>query len=177
MSANDSPEHITAAASASTMKPPSPLDSLLSPLFQGFHESLAAEIEVNDVVLDDDSRFSTVPLSALSVDDMSVTATRSSFQVAESIRRRTVSPDFPFPPKIGEHKKSGSNSTVRSIRNLPFILARLDIQRAEGADPKAHRSSVDGQQRLQEEFARLQNQRKEEENAADSIDWGTFNVT
>jgi len=73
----------------------------------------------------------------------------------------------PFKPS---HKKSASTTTIRSGSNLPFILARLDLS-DESITQK--RSSVDGQRKLQSEFAR----QREEEEAKDSgvpgsIDWG-----
>ena len=68
------------------------------------------------------------------------------------------------------HKKSASTTTIRSGNNLPFILARLDLS-DESTTQK--RASVDGQRKLQSEFAR----QREEEEAKDnevpgSIDWG-----
>ena len=73
----------------------------------------------------------------------------------------------PFKPS---HKKSASTTTIRSGNNLPFILARLDLS-DEPITQK--RGSVDGQRKLQSEFAR----QREEEEAKDnevpgSIDWG-----
>ncbi|EJD02967.1 RabGAP/TBC [Fomitiporia mediterranea MF3/22] len=79
--------------------------------------------------------------------------------------------------KISRHKKSASSyaagSALRgSVGNLPFLLQRLDFQKSQ--DKANHRDSSDGQQRLQEEFNKLQNGHQttcEEDEADDDIDW------
>lgn len=185
MSAEGNPEPAVAASTSPRAAEVAslPLDSLLSPQSTGF-ESLPAresttELEFNDVVLDDEEQFSAVPLSARP----NITKSMSSSQIVENDEQRnTVSngpPDFTYTVERNTHKKSASNSTIRSARNLPFILARLDIQKVQDeTDPKAHRSSMDGQQKIHEEFVRLQKERQEaEENAINAaIDWGAFEL-
>lgn len=167
---------------------PLPLDSLLSP-----HDSEKGEFEVapaispgpresetefNEVTLDDDPRFSTVPLTAYRNG-----TSGSSFELQMGRRRSSsiiISENDSSSTKHSLHKKSLSESSVLSGNNLPFILARLDAQKALDAhDPKSHRISVDGQLKLKEEFVRLQSGRLEEvENAAHAtIDWGMLLIS
>lgn len=162
----------------STAKPTEhPLEALRSPDTEVFHDrppeqESIAESDFNDIALDDDSAFSPV---ALTSQRGSGSNTSIRGEGVENGRPRSVSvPQADFnPSKKPSHKKTASTTTIRSSNNLPFILARLDLQDESGA---GHRGSVDGQQKLQEEFARLH---KEEEEAketakASAIDWGTF---
>ncbi|KAG7449507.1 RabGAP/TBC [Guyanagaster necrorhizus] len=149
------------------------LDSLLSPKAQTFdvnrtvRESVA-ESDFNDVALEDDARFSTVALSSR----RSSSSAGSSVHTLDRSRPRsnssTLASSFEAPKKPS-HKKSASTTTIRSNNNLTFLLARLE------EDP-TKRGSVDGQIRLQEEFARLQKEKEyqiETENSSDAevIDW------
>lgn len=153
-----------------------PLDSLLSPQAEDFEQRVPerdsiAESDFNDVALDDDSRFSTVALSERqSVIEDTLPGTE------DDTKERSASPPLtssdPFKPT--SHKKSASTTTIRSVGNLPFILARLDIQKAQ--DDTSRRVSIDGQHKIHEEFVRLQKgKEEEEENAVNAaIDWGTL---
>lgn len=62
------------------------------------------------------------------------------------------------------HKKTTSNTTIRSYddEDNSFVRRRASV-----------RASVDGQQKLQEEFARLQKEDNEQRRAEGAIDWGT----
>lgn len=119
-----------------------------------------AESDFNDIALDDDSTFSPIPL------------TDQSF-AAGSSDERPLLPELMFNPSSQlSHKKSASTTTIRSSKNIPFLLARLEVPDESGRSQP--RGSVDGQQKLQEEFARLH---KEEEETGDNvassaIDWG-----
>lgn len=153
-----------------------PLESLRSPEAIVFgdrlpeRESIVTDSDFNDIALDDDSGFSPISLTRNQTPELGI----SSHDNVSNERPHSVS----FPPtqnfnpsKQRSHKKSASTTTIRSANNLPFILARLDIQEETST---SHRGSVDGQQKLQEEFARLH---KEEEEAKDNvitgaIDWG-----
>jgi hypothetical protein len=94
-----------------------------------------------------------------------------------------------------KHRKSASAHTVGSGPraseggNLPFLLHRLDLQKSLEGDggvggegkggTDARRLSANGQQRLQEEFSRLQHGHQRRPSRADdenSIDWGMFLV-
>jgi hypothetical protein len=180
----------TGSASASE-NGSSPLDSLLSPHKLAFdnHPPLresVAESELRDVGLDDESDFSMVPLSARQStasigSNTSIKSTAT--QVGKENRRRTtalsMSPSESSTLAKSLHKKSESTSSDKSVtgNNTPFILARLESQKEqEEHDLKQHRASVDGQQKLQEEFVRMQNDIKEEDEennvASKGIDWG-----
>lgn len=167
---------------------PSPLDSLLSPEDPSFPTNVIqrdsiAESEFSG--LGDESDFSMVPLSAhqsatsIASDSSSKSTSTQVGNIKEDRRRATISSapsESLFSAQQTLHKKSPSGSSVQGLAgNTPFILARLESQREyDEADPKAHRGSVDGQHRLQEEFVRMHNEIKEEDHFAsnNSIDWG-----
>lgn len=163
---------------------PTDLDALLSPPpvenIQFSTRDSVAESELNEIPLDDDTRFSTVPLSGRQSTSSNFSRVSRSSRLDDS-RRNTVSMGRPgsstsVAAKIF-HKKSSSSTTARdSAANLPFLLQRLDIQKAQDdSNPSAHRSSLEVQQRLQEELSRLQNGHQQE--SSDSVlngqvDWG-----
>ena len=71
----------------------------------------------------------------------------------------------PRSPSLTAMDKTASTSTIVSGNNVPFILAR-----AEGED--ARRSSLDGKQRLQEEFEK---KHESTDSRADAnVDWGAW---
>lgn len=162
------------------------LDVLLSPTTK------TNELEKRESVVDsgidleadgDEERFSNVPLSgktALSGGPDS----RGSLASVLLERRSTMSlgkaGSAGSSPKVSRHKKSASSYTVgssgrASIGNLPFLLQRLDLQKAQGDTNR--RVSQDGQQRLKAEFDKLHNGHQvdsEDDEALDSIDWGRW---
>jgi hypothetical protein len=80
----------------------------------------------------------------------------------DSVAFKTISLDSP----VGNgkaHKKTTSNTTIRSFDDdeTSFVRRRASV-----------RASVDGQQKLQEEFARLQKEDNEQRRAEGAIDWG-----
>ncbi|KAJ8488666.1 hypothetical protein ONZ45_g13870 [Pleurotus djamor] len=173
----DSKDALAALTSASSAKVP--LDSLFSPQVSTFESAQAtnsivrasvAESEFSDVGLGgDESPMSSVALSARS----SIKSFKST--VSAGSRRHSVSSavtqqpadDPPLPVNgRGSHKKSASTTTIRSIRNVPFLLARLDAQKADGAS-RSDRGSMDG--KFHTEFAKLQE--GQEVNEAGPIDW------
>lgn len=172
-----------------------PLDSLLSPRRSTFDHNApssesVAESELRDVGLGDDSDFSMVPLSARQStasigSNISIKSTAT--QVGKEKRRRTtvlsITPSDSSTLANYLHKNSASTASDKSVigNNTPFILARLESQKEqEEHSPIPHRASVDGQQKLQEEFVRMHNEIKEEEeeeerNTANTgIDWGMY---
>lgn len=147
--------------------PKDPLESLRSPTGTEATEFVEkpperesiAESDFNEIALDDDFAFSPVAL------------TNEKNEENERPLSLFLPPTAFNPSKQFSHKKSASTTTIRSTKNLPFLLARLDLQ--EESSRSSRRGSVDGQQKLQEEFARLH---KEEEEAKDNvatnaIDW------
>lgn len=174
----------------------SPLDALLSPQGATFdplptisQESLT-ESELNEVVLDDvsESEFSSVPLTGrqsppLIDSSASIKSTETHVLKEKQNRRRTTISLTPSDSstlvKQSLHKKSGSNSSDKSIvGTTPFILARLESQKEQDeSSPKTARGSVDGNQKLQEEFNRMHNEIKEEKDESHhnaSIDWSMY---
>ncbi|KAK0461083.1 rab-GTPase-TBC domain-containing protein [Desarmillaria tabescens] len=147
------------------------LDSLLSPKAQTFDVNIresVAESDFNDVVLEDDSRFSTVALSSR----RSSSSAGSSVHTLDSPRPHsnssTLESSFEAPKKPS-HKKSASTTTIRSNHNLTFLLAKLE-------EDSTKRGSIDGQIKLQEGFVRLQKEKgdqteTENSNDAEVIDW------
>ncbi|KAJ7084413.1 rab-GTPase-TBC domain-containing protein [Mycena belliarum] len=151
----------------------SPLDSLLSPgpsAHQSFRiparDSVATVSDFNDVALDDESGFE--PIVLTSGMDSTDAGTRS-----RSASDSSVAPTIAGTASMPSHNKSASTSTIRSVNNLPFILARIETQKPD-PDTRQNRTSLDGQQKLQEEFARKQKDKEveDEENATHAaIDW------
>ncbi|KAJ7045543.1 rab-GTPase-TBC domain-containing protein [Mycena alexandri] len=159
----------------------SPLESLLSPGpaegQQSFRLSAppnrdsiatdASESDFNDVALEDDSGFSPIALtSGMDSSDPEVTPGRSR-SASDSSVAATLADTVTKP----SHERSASTATV-TVNNLPFILARIETQKPD-PDTRPNRSSVDGQHKLQEEFARKQKDKDiDDDNAAHAaIDW------
>ncbi|KAG6831748.1 hypothetical protein H0H92_007900 [Tricholoma furcatifolium] len=149
------------------------LDSLRSPDIPDFAtkdrgDSIVTDAEFNDVSLDDEAG-----LSAVSLTQDYSPGPETSFNDVESARPSAVpSPQaatFNLPAKTG-HKKSASTTTIRSSNNLPFIVSRLQDEHR-----MSHRASVDGHQKLQEEFARLHKEEEEQDSLEKTgnkvIDW------
>ncbi|KAG1790581.1 rab-GTPase-TBC domain-containing protein [Suillus plorans] len=163
---------------ASKPDPPSPLDTLLSPKGSTYEElsprGSVAESDYNDVILDDDPSFSTVPLSG---DTSLVTEADADDTLPKLNRRTTISsaPSKAFSSlRHFSHRKSASTITIPSAPGSN-ILARIGSQgtRDEGSI-EALRSAGEGQQKLHEEFLRLHNERRAEvtESEQGGIDWG-----
>ncbi|KAF8973253.1 rab-GTPase-TBC domain-containing protein [Flammula alnicola] len=154
---------------------PDPLESLRSPqLNQTFSDrslerDSVAVSEFNDIALDDES-FSPVALTAeSSVPEADLP------QPQDDIPSRPRSTPFTEPsvvdlPSLKSHRKTASTTTIRSLHdpNAPFFMNRLDLQEGNGRA----RGSIDGQLKLQEEFARLHEKETKEQNVAEGvIDW------
>lgn len=153
----------------------SSLDSLLSPkgsvLTPLSPSDSVPESDYNDVALEDDARFSTVPLSERA-------SISSDVDQAARLERRTTISSTSFKALASlrqfAHKRSASSVTADQISNSN-ILARLGIQKVhEQNDLDALRAVRHGQQKLHEEFLRLHNERREEAAHSEegSIDWG-----
>lgn len=152
----------------------SSLDSLLSPKGSALTplspSDSFTESDYNDVTLEDDSRFSTVPLSERASISSDVG------QAAARLERRTTisSTSFKALQSLRQfaHKRSASSVTADEISGSN-ILARLGIQKVhEENDLDMLRAAGDGQQKLHEEFLRLHNERRASEAAQDKEDWG-----
>ncbi|KAF9227336.1 RabGAP/TBC [Gyrodon lividus] len=167
----DAEKSLFIAATISTSDSASPLDSLLSPkgppLAPLSQRDSVAESDYNDVILEDDPRFSTVPLS--SAPDLA--------EVTTKLERRTTISSTPSKAMASfrpfAHKKSASSVTANEVSDSN-ILSRLGIQNAhEENNLDALRSAGDGQQKLHEEFLRLHNERRAEavHTEEGTIDW------
>jgi hypothetical protein len=158
---------------------PDPLESLRSPqLNQSFNDkSLGrdsfAVSEFNDIALDDDN-FSPIALTARPPILETVPAPLQGESISTS---RTRSISFVVPPIVEfsspkGHRKTASTTTIRSFHetnNTSLLLNRLDLHDTKG---KA-RGSVDGQLKLQEEFARLHEKETKDLGVQEGvIDWG-----
>ncbi|KAJ7703168.1 rab-GTPase-TBC domain-containing protein [Mycena rosella] len=155
-----------------------PLDSLLSPGPEPEHQSfripardsVATVADFNDVALsDDESGFSPIALtSGMDSTSSEITSGRS-----RSASDSSITPTVVDAAASPSHKKSSSTATIRSVNNLPFILARIETQKPN-PDTRPNRTSIDGQHKLQEEFARKQKDKEveDDDNAANAaIDW------
>uniref|UniRef100_A0A0W0FGT9 Rab-GAP TBC domain-containing protein n=1 Tax=Moniliophthora roreri TaxID=221103 RepID=A0A0W0FGT9_MONRR len=160
----------TISSTVSTSDVKTSLDSLLSPSADNasFPPSARASLavsELDEVALDDEPPFSPV---ALSTRDSARNSTGSKGH-DRSDSTSSVKPILDLDLNSSQsHKKTASVSTVRS-GNLSFMVTR--------EDRKNNRVSVDGQHKLQAEFARLQKERedeREDDTGAGTIDWGTF---
>ncbi|KAF7973695.1 hypothetical protein HWV62_14364 [Athelia sp. TMB] len=187
------PEKSTAEGSSSPSVTDSKLslDALLSPPPQESFiphvdetpPETATEPAFKDVGLDDEERFSTVPLTArqsqasvASNGSQSPKSTSNEVEV-ESSRKAVVSMAASDSSTLALHRRSISPSRDRDsiTGNAPFILARVEKEQNEVGTP-GKRVSVDGQLKLQEEFVRIQHDIKEEDEtqaaaAALTIDW------
>jgi hypothetical protein len=191
MSIGIDPNHPVTDSVSASAGGSSPLDSLLSPRAATFDNyaltpKAVGESELREDVVDDESDFSMVPLSARQSTasiGSNVSIESIATQVGKEKKRRTTvlsmtrSESSTLARSL--HKKSASASSDQSVtgNNSPFILARLESQKEQeeyGLQP--HRASVDGQHQLQEEFVRMQNEIQEvdeESNIANTgIDWG-----
>lgn len=147
--------------------PPTTLEALQSPVSTTFtslqsRESVS-EAEFNDVALDDEPLFSPVTLASRRGSTDSLLPLP-----ADDRDQRTDNACDEAPTSTStKHKKTVSTTTIRSPRRQSFFgLPDTTV--------KSNRGSIDGQQKLQEEFARIH---KEVEDAADTsadnvIDWG-----
>ncbi|KIM40114.1 hypothetical protein M413DRAFT_446268 [Hebeloma cylindrosporum] len=153
---------------------PDPLESLRSPELNGDRslgrDSLAVS-EFNDIALDDDN-FSPIALTARPP----ILETVPSPSQDKSSTSRTRSISFVVPPIVEfsspkGHRKTASTTTIRSFHetnSASLLLNRLDLHDTKG---KA-RGSVDGQLKLQEEFARLHEKETKDQGAQEGvIDW------
>ncbi|KIJ18699.1 hypothetical protein PAXINDRAFT_167263 [Paxillus involutus ATCC 200175] len=164
------------AATISASDSASPLDSLLSPKgppLTPLRDSVA-ESDYNDVILEDDPRFSTVSLSEQASVASSVPGLD---EVTTKLERRTTISSAPSKAIASlrhfTHKKSASSVTAGEISDAN-ILARLGIQKShQEHDPDALRSAGQGQQKLREEFLRLHKERRAEvaHSEEGAIDW------
>ncbi|KAG6873437.1 hypothetical protein C0995_015526 [Termitomyces sp. Mi166 len=169
----------TANPSTTTLSRNDPLDSLHSPNVADFAAkdrdvdtiASATDTEFNDVALDDEAGLSAVSLTRDPSPDQETSHDIESPDTARPpiVPTPQTAVFSPQPAKTG-HKKSASTTTIRSGNNLPFIVSRIQDEHR-----LSQRGSVDGRQKLQEEFYRLH---KEEEKASTelnvankAIDW------
>lgn len=182
----DAAETEGVAPADTSASPTADLDSLLSPTKDSnFKFSTRTSVAASDVT-DDETRFSTVLLSAhQSLDPANAP---SLIGLSEKLNETLTE----LPEESGEeaeaatrdgrrdtldgneiirlvhqnrvHKKTASTSTIMSANNVPFILARLEGE--EGS----RRTSQDGKQRLQEEFDKKHVSMEKDEGTA--VDWG-----
>ncbi|KAJ6625620.1 rab-GTPase-TBC domain-containing protein [Mycena sp. CBHHK59/15] len=160
----------------STPADPVPLDSLLSPgprsetFREAARDSVATDSDFNDVALDDEPGFSPIALtSGMHAGEVVDESTGRPRSASES----SITPTVVDPVVSPSHKKSLSTATLRSVHNVPFILARIDAQKPD-LDSRPNRVSIDGQHKLQEEFVRKQKDKEVDTNdniAHAAIDW------
>ena len=159
-----------------------PLESLRSPQttfgqksFPSERDSIARS-EFNDIALDDDSYFP-VPLTAQpGMPDSYPQQPPDEDDITAASRSRVPSLSLTLQDlRLSKsHRKTVSTTTIRSTHesNGPSLITRLDFQEHNGM---VARASVDGQMKLQEEFARLQEmETKDHSQTESSIDWGEY---
>ncbi|KAI0081204.1 RabGAP/TBC [Panus rudis PR-1116 ss-1] len=164
---------------------PVTLDALLSPKEDRFSAFSPRESIATSVATDDDGRFSTVLLSArqsmenvdlagnLSDESNSLNESEQGDEKRNTLNGMTGSEMVTFVHQNRVHKKTASTSTIVSASNVPFLSKEVD--QADEYVTRPQRTSLDGQQKIQEEFNRLQNSRAQVTQSQDSqdntIDW------
>ena len=161
-----------------THSPVNPLDALRSPKSSHFDQrplgrDSVAGSDFNEIALDDDGSFSPIVLTARPLD---LSTEPPALSIREDADGRPRSSSFSLLPNSlisRSHKKSASTTTLRSSKDLPFLFSSLEMQEQEETR-KAARGSIDGQQKIQEEFARLQKEKADESHKSEegTIDWG-----
>jgi len=158
------------------------LDSLRSPEQNNFiaqlprRESIATSTsELDDIVLNDDD----LPSSSLAAvlfksDPAGPFKLQEEIEVDSGNRLHNNRPiisemnpvDHETPPLGKSRRRTASVATIRSGHTSPFVEEKNGSSRI----------SLDGQNALQEEFSRLQKEKKvlQEQGAEESIDWGMF---
>lgn len=157
--------------------PVNPLDALRSPESSHFDQRLLERDSVvgsdfNEIALDDDGSFSPVALTARPFD---LSTEPPALSIREDADERPRSSSFSLPANSlmsRSHKKSASTTTIRSSKDLPFLFSSPEMQEQEETR-KAARGSIDGQQKIQEEFARLQKEKADKSHKSEegTIDW------
>lgn len=161
------------------------LDSLRSPEQSNFiaqlppRESIATTVsELDDIVLNDDdlSSSSLAPvLSTPELDPVGPLRLQEEIEVDDGnglhdhnrpINSEMNPVDRDSPPLGKSHRRTASVATIRSGRTSSFVEE----------ENISFRISLDVQNALQEEFSRLQKEKKalQEQGAEESIDWGMF---
>lgn len=134
------------------------------------------EDEFQDLSLDDndtvDPRFSTVPLYTPSVKSKRLSSSGPPSPTAPA--RRRSSSVIGTPPQTATSKKQRRTTlgSASSAGNLPLLLARLEQKSAkEDADPMLKRASVDGANKLVDDFKRMQVEQSAPAEETGGIDW------
>jgi len=158
---------------------PNPLDALKSPPaaesqfreLSNARDSIATSSDFNDIALDDDDspRPPRIELAIEKIDEEEAADEPKEQDPAESASFDALTVRAASPK--GSHRKTASTTTIRSVRDSQTIFSTP-------LDSGSRRVSVDGQAKLQEEFARLhEKESKDQAHAAESyVDWGMFTI-
>lgn len=168
---------------------PGNLDDLLSPTLNdpGTARPTLPPLDARDSMTptelaDAQVRFSNVPLSTAvstaTLDDASSRKSISSWtsRASRDGRRNTVAFESSGSSTLvspTSSKRPMSGDSAQSSGSLPFMLQRLDLQKAKNEDERKSRRQ--SQMILQNEFAKVHEQQIEiEKPAGPAIDWGAF---
>jgi hypothetical protein len=165
------PADLNSGLSISTSLSSGPtLDSLLSPI------ALITRNSLHESALDDDIRFSvmsTVPLDSTR-DGHDETSLDTTTRKSDS-PNNTDSTEANQSVQEATHTRSNSASSPPPSARLPFMISRLDARKSlsesEGGG-NLNRLSLDGHQKLQDDFARLHKEQRDEVKNSSEIDWG-----
>ncbi|KAI9059232.1 RabGAP/TBC [Trametes sanguinea] len=146
---------------------PMALDSLLSPTETEAKFSVRESVASSDVT-DDETRFSTVLLSA-----RQSLATNPSPKVSHApsdhlvcVEEGTGSDENTLVEDWRKHKKTASNSTILSASNVPYIASRLSV----GSGSRSRPNSLGD--KIREEFYQKQvDVDKDNVSEGDAVDW------
>lgn len=164
----DIPETIgSGSRQATNSMPPTTLEALRSPVSTTLtslqNRESVSEAEFNDVALDDETVLSPVTLTSRRTSTDSLLPHPKD---DKNIRTNNSYDESPISVPM-KHKKTVSTTTIRSSHGQSFF-------ELQDTTAKSNRGSVDGQQKLQEDFARMH---KEAVDATvtstdNAIDWG-----
>ena len=134
------------------------------------------EDEFQELSLDDhnnsDPRFSTVPLYTPSVKSKPLTSSGPSSPTAPARRRSSSVVGAPPQTASSKHQRRTTLGSASSAGNLPLLLARLEQKSAkEEAGPMLKRASVDGTNKLVDDFKRMQVEQSAPIEETGGIDW------
>ncbi|TBU26462.1 rab-GTPase-TBC domain-containing protein [Dichomitus squalens] len=162
-----STEVSAASPTTNEVKAPAPLDTLLSPTETEGKFSQRDSVAASEVT-DDETRFSTVLLSARQSLATPIKVAVNSSELI-TVDEGTGSDESTLVDDWRKHKKTASNSTILSANNVPYLLSKLS--EAEEGETRSRPSSLQGTQAIKEGFYQRHEEARAEEDSEEAVDW------
>ncbi|TBU54441.1 RabGAP/TBC [Dichomitus squalens] len=162
-----SAEVSAASPTTNEVKAPAPLDTLLSPTETEGKFSQRDSVAASEVT-DDETRFSTVLLSARQSLATPIKLAVNSSELI-TVDEGTGSDESTLVDDWRKHKKTASNSTILSANNVPYLLSKLS--EAEEGETRSRPSSPQGTQAIKEGFYQRHEEARAEEDSEEAVDW------